>query len=452
MKTKLTFILFLISNLSFAQIHKGSWMIGGSGDLRSFTSSSNLSSSGSIQPQIGYFLSDGILLGTTIGYSIENNTFRDFNNTFKSKNRAFLLIPFLRYYPSPPSNPWFLQLDLEYNTRHNVLQTTDSNNNIGKRLEANFGAGMNWFLTDNIALEGLLRYRLFDAKSGIFVNNSPLSSFFEDKQERFFPLAIQFQLGIQLFLNHLKTKKFSDNLVQHYLKKGNKIWGGQIQMNYDQADNDFSFELTPLYTHFLTDFWAVHGLARFAVVSRKRPISKQDNTNFSQNKSSSFAPLIGTSYHFKLWKNLFLVPESSIAYQHSVFNFNILFADGTGMPTLQQLELSSKSVTFQSGLSLKYFVIDRFIFSSRFGSDYTRTNTTEISSVTSEQTDSLTKILTFNWRFGMEYFLSDDLIFSINYITRISDIAMDEETLDFSIANPTNNHFSIGLNYLIGGK
>lgn len=105
-------------------------------------------------PRVGYFITDNITAGASIGFSsfkLENN------GNSVSEVHSLVLGAFGRYYFTPESRfSLFTELGINYFTLDNKL--SDSNSN---RTNIALGLGLNYFVSSNFALEayaGLINY------------------------------------------------------------------------------------------------------------------------------------------------------------------------------------------------------------------------------------------------------------------------------------------------------
>lgn len=160
MKTALlTFLLALAASLTcYAQTEKGTKMIGGSGAI-------NLQNSISahLQPKLGYFVTDGLAVGSGVlfGYSRWKNP--TINSEAASRSLTVGLQPFVRYYFGETANTRvFVQANtsLTYTNRsgYNYYIPFDQPNNF-TQTSVGGGIGVVHFLTQQVGLEAQVAYR-----------------------------------------------------------------------------------------------------------------------------------------------------------------------------------------------------------------------------------------------------------------------------------------------------
>ena len=158
MKTsKLIFALALFSFLtSNAQITKGNWMVGGSGNFYSAQLKDNNNSTNSIglelRPNLGYFLYDKIAVGISplLAYNKPENG---------SSVTSYGFGPYARYYLLKTENRINLLTHIEY------AYYTSSNNSKDKNTSLNFKAGPAIYFNSSVALEMTLNYNINNINS-----------------------------------------------------------------------------------------------------------------------------------------------------------------------------------------------------------------------------------------------------------------------------------------------
>jgi hypothetical protein len=168
--TKLFFILTLFSFLtSNAQITKGNWMVGGTGNFSSYESTyksngNEITNKGigiNISPKIGYFLADKFVIGTSL--SIGYTKPKESDNSF-----GYGIGPYARYY--------FLNVDRHVNffTEVNyIFGETKSGDNKSKSNGYGLKAGSVFFFNNSVGLEVSLDYN----SSKLAPNNSDNSTY-----------------------------------------------------------------------------------------------------------------------------------------------------------------------------------------------------------------------------------------------------------------------------------
>jgi outer membrane protein W len=239
----ISLITSILNNLS-AQIQKGSWMIDGGlsigqNPMIGRSDSRFRLDRSTADAEVGYFFSDRFAAGVKSGASFEDYT-TVWNNQFESSNsqQAFYITPYARFFFNPQSK---LKTFYELNTRSSWSRYQNSSsiwsNFFGIAISNKIGA--DYFLTNNIALEGSLNYVYFSAKS-------------EHTTYSFPKFVFNPEFTIKLFLNTQKQE--ANVLAEKYLKKGNTTVGfaGLARLS------DYSYgSFVPYIGYFLTDKWMI---------------------------------------------------------------------------------------------------------------------------------------------------------------------------------------------------
>lgn len=186
MKSKLKAIIisFFFTTLSYSQITKNNWLIGGNGNFKT-TATEKLSDGTkaydnrtifSLTPNVGYFFYDKLAGGISLSYT--------FDNIYNQDYQYFGVGPFLRYYFLNPEKRVniFLQGNLNY---YEGGGKTEDGRDTGKFHNNGYGikAGTAIFLNSNVALEFSLDY----------LNNRLNSAL----KEQTFMIGIGFQLHLE---------------------------------------------------------------------------------------------------------------------------------------------------------------------------------------------------------------------------------------------------------------
>ena len=163
MKTiKLFFIATILFTLSAnAQITKGNWMVGGTGNFESNNIETNIKSSNTtstqtgkglfLQPNVGYFLANKFAVGLSPNLSIS------FSNDDKTIT-SYAVGGFARYYLLKAEKLINIVTQIEYS--YSPPQRNSSVENLG------FKAGPALFFNESVALELTLNYKItnFDSE------------------------------------------------------------------------------------------------------------------------------------------------------------------------------------------------------------------------------------------------------------------------------------------------
>ena len=274
-------LIFLTQNVVFGQIHKGSWLIGGSGSLYASKDKSEASSNPIFETKnrgiyfnadVGYFFTDRMVFGgeltTSLGYGYTNtfdtNTQEGRQQT--SNSQYFGLKPYGRYYFTPKKKVK-LYSELALNTSFIHAKTVNkligpSSGDIPLRdfnifqLSVMGSAGADYFITPNIALEGSLSYSFYNYS----YDNSYALSY--DESTIFPKFHVNSAFKMRFFLN--SEKKNAALLAEQYLKKNNWTFGLN---GYFYKDGITNLHLSPFVGYFVSNRFLVQ--TGFAFVAQK---------------------------------------------------------------------------------------------------------------------------------------------------------------------------------------
>ncbi|HMJ70734.1 MAG TPA: hypothetical protein VK508_17650 [Cyclobacteriaceae bacterium] len=202
MKLTIVLIVAVYCN-AFGQTGKGSWMIGGSASFQHWkspafngttgTAVTETSSSFSVSPNVGYFILRNWAVGLSTSFSGIKSEYTGSSGTSNSRELGI----FTRYY-FPVGKQFFLFSELsgrrgriESNSTFTIgssVLTSETEWNIG-RYKA--GIGLAWFVSTNVAIEGILSYTKEDRK----ISREPT-----DTQK-----VTAFNIGLQFFIRSKKS-------------------------------------------------------------------------------------------------------------------------------------------------------------------------------------------------------------------------------------------------------
>jgi hypothetical protein len=244
MKKMLISILWIALYLNplQAQIKKGSWMIGGSGALRqsrfldrtgkfsSFFKAESLF----LNPELGYFVTNHWMIGVSASMSLTQNTFMGINPQ-EITYESYTLEPFTRLYITPKRRfKLFYEGSIggSVSKQKGVFNAPDS---VRRQTGFSIGnaIGADYFLTDNIAIEGFMNYNFYNRLN---LGNSIVETAFPK-------FIINPTFRMRLFLN---TKGETMESTQKYFEKGN--WTCGIRMNFALTEGD-KFQISTFTPH-----------------------------------------------------------------------------------------------------------------------------------------------------------------------------------------------------------
>lgn len=151
----------LIASVSFCQINKSQWLIGGNGSFSSYKPSypgSYKNNNFQINADLGYFIINKLAAGLRIGYFHNHETgYSSTGDYFNQTGRQINLAPFIRYYFLPKDKKYNLLADASY------YNGWSKDKNLGGYSKGTskgytFSAGPAWFINPHTALELTLNY------------------------------------------------------------------------------------------------------------------------------------------------------------------------------------------------------------------------------------------------------------------------------------------------------
>ena len=160
-----------------AQTDKGSMILGGGLDLNAGSSKSKSEYDGTsietdgpshmnfyLGPRFGYFIMDGLAVGLDLGlgYNSSSKDKDDYSSTYSSM--TFSAGPFARYYYKMGKLAPFGHVNVGFGggsskSEVKISNVTTTEENTGSLMNYGVGVGAAYFLSDNIALEGIIAYR-----------------------------------------------------------------------------------------------------------------------------------------------------------------------------------------------------------------------------------------------------------------------------------------------------
>ncbi len=171
MLTTMTILCFTYANAQDETgqgFTKGDYFISGSFGFNSSSTGDNKSSSFTISPRVGYFVSENIAIGARVGYQ----TFSQEFGAIETDVNTLTIGGFGRYYFTPTSKfSIFGELGVDYQSINSDNGTTDTTTNgfgLGVR------PGISYFLSTDFALEmtwGVLSYATANPEEGESTDN-----------------------------------------------------------------------------------------------------------------------------------------------------------------------------------------------------------------------------------------------------------------------------------------
>lgn len=234
---KNTFFLFFLLNITIsnlnAQTQKGNWLVNGS----FFTSILDLGSenliSASLQTQFGRFISEDFAVGSGLHFVYTRTSF--------SRNSAFGVSPFGRYYLLKGKWKPFVQLGFHVSREDIKIKDQtipffpeglyEPNTNF----KFTIGTGLNYFFSSNAAFEAKLNFHAINTMS-----NKNFATVSQDD--------IVLDLGMNFFINNQDGSQESLDLIDRYLKKGNRFIEIGGNLDFDGLFRGY-LEFNKFYKH-----------------------------------------------------------------------------------------------------------------------------------------------------------------------------------------------------------
>ncbi|GAB3644186.1 outer membrane beta-barrel protein [Spirosoma arcticum] len=205
MKNSIYILLLVTVSLSIAtaQTERGRWTVGTQVGGLSYFDQGNISYksfSANLTPLAGYFVSNGLLIGTGLPLNLSiiksgSSTFRDETTT-----TGIGLSPFIRYYFGPSALKPYVGLSYSYVRSGNKFETPFGDVS-GKGYSTNLSptVGIAYFINRNIALNAGLNYNIQTSETSYirFVGSSQPAPMVTTTKSDYKSLSLT--IGFQLF-------------------------------------------------------------------------------------------------------------------------------------------------------------------------------------------------------------------------------------------------------------
>lgn len=201
MRTSLYTLLLVTASLSLAaaQTEKGRWTVGtqvGSLTYLDQGTSHYKSFSASLTPLAGYFIANGLLLGTGVPLSFSRQTSSGLTNKYTTSGIG--LSPFVRYYFGPSVLKPYVGLSYSY-VRNNSNYKTQLGDVSGKGYSSSLTptVGITYFLNRNVALNAGLNYTILTSETPyVYFSSQPTATIINSKSDY---KSLSLSIGFQLF-------------------------------------------------------------------------------------------------------------------------------------------------------------------------------------------------------------------------------------------------------------
>jgi opacity protein-like surface antigen len=244
---KKVFLLTLLTTLfwssSTAQIKKGSWLVGGGLGLSQSSllrGSQFKYESTYLIPEFGYFMTNRWMIGARAGMSLFTTDNIAGQNQQKINYESYLLEPYARLYFNLQHRlkPFYEFSITASKTKFNNITNLDDSKLRHFAIGSSIGA--DYFLTDNIAIEGFINYSFYNKTQYIAgIETTTLPKF-----------ILNPSFLMRLFLN---TKGETIGLSKKYFAKGNLTYGVRMNWYLSSSDKLNTSTFTPNVGYFVMD-------------------------------------------------------------------------------------------------------------------------------------------------------------------------------------------------------
>ena len=387
---------------------------------------SNKYSAVQLTPSIGYMLSDKTMVGA--GFEATSSRYQNGSRTFYTQS-SYGISPYGRYYfysKEKLSSFLFINSAIAHFKYKNESDNFFSEN--GWAINASGGFGAQYYFAPNLAVHGEMGTILFENKNGGSYSHLVFAN-----------------IGFRTFLND--RTPWEGDLMKSYLKKGNFVFGGEIDITSDNNDQDGINEINQINAKsMLTTLTVKPSLTSFLkdklAVSIEPGFTKSGNGNYKQSSYSLDFSLEG---YVPLGERFYFVPSVEIGFQKrnsKYYSVEPIFFGPIGGSVMLDTILRNEPNILNTGkltLSFKYFTKGAAIFSTGvfYGVDhyvvkkydYTRANN--------------------KWgiNVGLEYFLAKNISFNT-----VASYSSGESRFEYGGAYPfidTSGDEKIGIDFSI---
>ncbi|HEU5290058.1 MAG TPA: outer membrane beta-barrel protein [Cyclobacteriaceae bacterium] len=313
--TWLTLLLMLcLAVTSFGQgeetqpyISKGQWMLGGTVSLR--TPDDFQTANFSISPMGAYFIGNRWTLGVELGYSVsEIDALNPITGeTYTQTLSSLSTTPFARYYFGVKKFAPFVEGGYQMNWYYGEGEK------IGDNQRYKVGAGLNYFVSPSLALEGKVSYTY------------PVND-----ESAYKPIGLG--IGLQFFFSR-NQNAIAKESNETFLAKGSWMLGGDINLEF--SENEYqTHRINPMVGYFLTNKFATGVAIGYAY----------SGGEYNSIEALSAAPFI--RYYFAIGR---FAPFAGVAagLAHSKFEYY----DGD-----EWQGSTDNSFSYQAGVGFNYFI------------------------------------------------------------------------------------------------
>ncbi|RZK66040.1 MAG: PorT family protein [Pedobacter sp.] len=197
----ITTVLLISNHLSWAQTDRGRWLIGTQlGDFSYQDQNRETYFSGNLTPSVGYFISNGLLIGAGLPLSLSTGRYYrvmypDPNvNQVNSTSISYGLSPFIRYYIGSAKLRPYVGVGYNYGLTHNkrTVSSTLLDKSKGHYSVVMPTIGAAYFVSQNVALSAGLSYNARRDKTEYTIPGNRGATESDSK-------SLTLNLGFQLF-------------------------------------------------------------------------------------------------------------------------------------------------------------------------------------------------------------------------------------------------------------
>lgn len=416
------FILMAFSFSLFGQIQKGSWMIGGSVNFENSHADNlqfdqtQLTTNVLVSPEIGFFISNNVLVGLEGQFSNSTAATLGSNFEFETRRTIYTLHPFFQVFMNKGRFRSYSKL------KGGISENRVLSQDISGEFEQKWtnyslfgGIGVNYFMLENLAVDLLLNYE--------FLRKGDGEEFFVANDE-----TLSVDVGIKLFIN--KNQRFKNKIQPLYLKKGNYVFGLNLNGNTKLSRTPFQLSGGTSFRYFQTNKLEIGSSLNFFFSDFK-------NDDFG---SHSFGVRGQARYFFQIRERMFFAPMAQLGYTnttHTHWGFTI-----SGKATTL-----TNSFSFLFNPSMYYFFKSKNIF--KIGLNLS--NNRSYQHATNLPSKTIQDVFTFGWTMGIEHFVQENISIqwtgSWNLLN--GHFGLKEGNSPEPIRYAQGSYLKVGLNYFL---
>lgn len=439
-----TLILFLAFGLSLhAQIDFGSIMIGAQ---NSFEVEYNIDFTEiykthlqffNFNTSIGYFTRPKTLIGIGLDATIQKGIRKKPDHNAINTLSIIRIPIFLRQYVNGGRLRGFVALQSNLNWYKEKWKDEEIEKEQTFEMVHWLGGGLNYFLSENIALEAVFRYR---------PNGENEIDLFNDEYQ--FP-RYHIDFGLKLFLNQKQKNNFSDGaeLAKRYFQKGNSLIEGQFSYGFFNKDffgnKDKNVPIYGSFGYFLNNRWKIELRSHYHLKLAQSGFKPKDlsyggniSTAYIQGISEQFFIAPKISAHYNKVKNLFLdIPH--ISFEPVTFE-----------------RLNTKEYGLGIGIDTYYFLSGKILLLAGINLSYQNLRGKEKNLWDISANELFINSLQSDFSVGVQYFVSTNIAFSLKTKYRFFESDIMHVGAEQRFSNDQDKFFrtDLGIHYFLFKK